>query len=254
MKFDTLEQEFKYYHNLLEWKFIFTAIKGYTPSDHKNMSAIIDSIIIGVTTGLSTVEATNKFENIKQLINNEKFKNFLFKITKKVQSSGELTIRNLRSFNSLRIALVFSEVYKILEKNGIEEPQAIAEKILMPSIVMISEDEAIENKEELKLKWANLLVNAARGNFIHPKYPYFLNNLSNLEAKILNDLYNQKDKSFLGIKQLSESYNKSESEIRVATENLISENLCADMFQNGIRRTGWIVTTELGKNFISTIT
>ena len=193
MKFDTLEKEFEYYHDLLEWKSIFTAIKGYTPLDHKDMSTIIDSIIIGVTTGLSTVEASSKFENTRKLLNNEKFKDFLFKITEKAQQSGKLVTRNLRSFNSLRMALVFAEVYRILEEKGISEPEAIAEKILISSIQSISENEDIESSENIRVKWASLLANTSLGTVKNKSFLKILDELEHKDAVVLDYIYHNSD-------------------------------------------------------------
>lgn len=194
MNFDTLEKEFKYYHNLLEWEFIFRAIKGYTSIANKDMSEIINSIIIGVTTGLSTVEATKNFETVKRLVNNEKFKDFLSKIIGISEKNlNKFRTKSFRSFDAVRVAIIFSEVYRILEENNVDTPQKIAEKILIRSIEFVSEDENIETSQELQKRWANLLANAAyKKDSINASFIRILDELDPQEAKILNFMYEEK--------------------------------------------------------------
>ncbi len=224
------------------------------------MSEIINSIIIGVTTGLSTVEATKEFYNVKGLVENEKFKTFLSKIITGTKDGIErLKNRNFRSFDSLRIFLVFAKVYRILEKEGVDNPQKIAEKILIPSLEMISENEDIETDNNLRERWAFLLSHEAKGGRIHSKFLSFMNTLEQPEAMILNYLYG---KQFY-TERIDNIYSEIDLDKQLINDSIhmiLGENLCRyedSSLGNSIDKFGkihkTIVLTRIGENFMSVV-
>lgn len=160
------------------------------------MNDIINSIVIGVTTGISTVEATKNYENLKAIIKDEKFQLFMSKIIPFSKNSlSKLKIDNFRFFNTIRVALVFTEIYQILESKGFNTPQAISEKILFSAIESISEDENIEVEKDLRDKWINLLSSEIIGNSVHSSFVETLKQLDSIDSKILNMVWDDRNKT-----------------------------------------------------------
>lgn len=160
------------------------------------MNDIINSIVIGVTTGISTVEATKNYENLKAIIKDENFQLFMSKIIPFSKNAlSKLKINNFRFFNTVRVALVFTEIYQILEKKGFNTPQAIAEKILFPAIESISEDENIEVEKDLRDKWVNLLSSEITGNSVHASFVETLKQLDSIDSKILDMVWDNRNKA-----------------------------------------------------------
>lgn len=236
MIFKTLEEEFKYYANIFQWHIIFNAFKNDEKSKTLSMNQIttilVEAIASGTAAGVSgivTAETIKNYKKIKEIVASEKFINFLTLITKNIQFSEELVIRNIRSFNGLRVALVFVEIYKILEKSNVE-PKAIAEKILLPAIQSISEDQNIETDKDLQRKWANLLTKEILGQRVNPKFVRVLSELLPEEAKILDITHKKQNlgaDKIASTKEIAEALLIGESEVCKKIELLQTENLCA---------------------------
>ena len=258
MKFNTLEQEFSYYSNVFQWHLIFSVFENRKRFETLSMSKITDliinSFISGTIGGISGAVTT-------EIINKEEFKNFLLKVTKKAQSEGKLIIKNLRSFNGLRMALVFAEIYKILEENNIQnsEIKPITEKILIPVIELISEDENIENSENIKIKWAKLLTSEIQGQKVHPKFLDFMKNLEKKDAIVLDCIYNLSNSNLeANREELLEKLGKSSwthEEMEVSLDILIGEGICR--YGDPVRYKSFIgdsiILSRIGKKFMSLI-
>lgn len=198
MNFKNLEQKFNYYSSVHQLQMILSIFHNIHPLEKLTMNEIINlltsSIISGAVGGISGIAATEAFKNreqLAQIINNENFKNFLLIITEKAQTSGKIITRNVRSFNAYRITLVFAEVYKILEENNIKNSdiKPLAEKVLLPAIQSISENEDIETQKDLQNRWSNLLTGAlCTDDYIYANFVKILDELSNNEARVLETI------------------------------------------------------------------
>ena len=91
-------------------------------------------------------------------------------------------VKYARWKNSLNL---IEQAQKEIEKRGID-PQKIPLKTLVP----ILEGASLESDDEnWQTKWSNLLISAASGHSTHPSYPKILSEIAQLEAKILDYLY-----------------------------------------------------------------
>lgn len=96
----------------------------------------------------------------------------------------EFINNEVRYFNAQRTAQAFAKVYKTLEEGSIQ-PQRIRRKILISLLEGISLEDEDEN---LQQKWINLLTSAVISGSIPPSYSSILNDLSPLDAKVLDTI------------------------------------------------------------------
>lgn len=229
MNFKNLEEEFCFYLTVTKWQIMFRQMKLRPPLGNiLTMNEIVNSIIIGIATGISTVEASNNFENLQNIIskeNTESLKIFLSRIISDSKDNLESVTRNFRSFNPKRLALVFTEVYKILEKENIDSLEKVSEKILIPSLESISENEDIENDKDIRSKWAYLISSEAKGNKVHPKFLAIINILDKSDVILLDYLYGRQfHRERVDIIRLE--VNLDEDIINDSIHMLLAESLC----------------------------
>ncbi len=84
---------------------------------------------------------------------------------------------------------MFQKTQRMLEEAGIA-PQAVPPRLFLP----IVESASIEDDEDLHTRWAALLANAATShNSVHPSYIETLKQLTPVEARLLDALYEVAD-------------------------------------------------------------
>ena len=80
---------------------------------------------------------------------------------------------------------MFQKTQRMLEEAGIT-PQAVPPRLFLPTLDAAS----IENDEDLHTRWAALLANAAASpDSVHPSYIEILKQLTPMEARLLDALY-----------------------------------------------------------------
>jgi hypothetical protein len=86
----------------------------------------------------------------------------------------------------IRLSLkMFQKTQRMLEEAGIK-PKAVPPRLFLP----IVESASIEDDEDLHTRWAALLANAATSqNSVHPSYIETLKQLTPVEARLLDALY-----------------------------------------------------------------
>lgn len=92
-------------------------------------------------------------------------------------------INPIRSKNFERVV---NEVLERLRSNGIQA-QPVELKLLVP----ILQHSSLEAEDDLVSKWAGLLASAAAGESVHPSYPRILAELTPVEARILDQVYDE---------------------------------------------------------------
>lgn len=204
----------------------------------------------------------NELETLKQL---EPFRDVIGKILgypfKEIGGIIGDPIRYLR----IKILInLFNKFKKLLEDNNIE-PQKIPLKILSPLL----ESASLEEDDSLSDRWTALLVSASNpttSKNVQPAFVEILKTLTPIEAKILDDIYNNSEKTAQGtiqrkstnIDYITEKFNLSKHEYAIIIENLIRLNLCASPVSGG---TTWnsitlyrdnkeVILTPLGIAFI----
>jgi len=170
-------------------------------------------------------------EGIKELVQAaEKFLGKL--VTPGLEEGGGIiqdSVKFWRFKNQVNIAL---KAEKFLRKKGIK-PQQILPKTLVPLL----EDGSLENNDEMQSKWAALLANAANPKSkvsVKPSFPGILKELSPLEAKLLDQLFDNINKQPKG-KRFQTNFAKDKilqflkvtpDEFDVIADNLFRLNLC----------------------------
>jgi hypothetical protein len=91
----------------------------------------------------------------------------------------KLKLRRLRN-----LAVILREAKSIMSDAGLE-PHQIRLKILHPLL----EQASLENDRDLVSKWAGLLASASTGVDVHPSYSGILGELTPLEARLLDSLW-----------------------------------------------------------------
>lgn len=153
-----------------------------------------------------------------------------------------------------------------LEKKKIK-PTRVPLKTLFP----IVENGSLEEEEDMRSKWSAMLANAADPSSeveVRPSYPQILKELSPLEVKILDDIYEftkdiakEKRKSTGIIKEkVIQAFNISSQEYDIIADNLFRLNLCQPPTTEGgatigkypiaLRTYEFIQLTTLGTDFV----
>ena len=126
-------------------------------------------------------------------------------------------VRFLRFKNSLR---TFERAKQLLAEHEIE-PHQVNIKILIP----VLEGASLEEDDNLVEKWAGLLASASANEPFHPSFPQLLNELSPLDAQILDIAFDNaqkrgRDRS-ITVDDLVKILEKSQTDIYLSTENLM---------------------------------
>lgn len=96
-------------------------------------------------------------------------------------------IKYLRFKNILR---TFEKAEKLLREKGIT-PQPVG----LPVLVPVMEGSSLSEDENLVEKWAGLLASAAAGNSVHSSYPKILEQLTPIEARLLDSAYSSQNEN-----------------------------------------------------------
>ena len=140
---------------------------------------------------ISAIEGAIVLQGGKALIKGDVYKSMSQVLSVVGEETATITRNSFKYFNAERLAKVFIKVYLKLKENNVENPQAIASKILFPAIEDISIDKELENSETLQELWANLLVGEASGNSIPLDYFEIIKKLDSKDAKALRFIYNR---------------------------------------------------------------
>lgn len=114
--------------------------------------------------------------------------NFTVRVLSKPGQSAkqvkEFLEQNIRGYDSQKTGKALERAYKETEQKNIE-PKPISTKNLYPLLENISwvEDDYLQEK------WANLLASEVKTGGVNPSYINILNNLSSLDAKVLDLIY-----------------------------------------------------------------
>jgi len=128
-------------------------------------------------------------------------------------------VRLFRLKNSIK---VFKRAKDMLREAGFSEPKPVDLKTLIPLLENCSLED--ENSELIE-KWAGLLASASSGGLKIYSYPHILNQLSAIEAKILDNIY-QHTINEISQDDLCNSLDISKSEFLVYLDNLYRMELC----------------------------
>jgi len=124
----------------------------------------------------------------KDIFQIEPFRKFFQKLAgPAVEELGQFFADHVRSFRIKAQIKIITKAKKLLEEAKIE-PSTVSLKTLIP----ILENGSLEEEESMVDRWAALLASAASpdGNkIVHPSYPEILKQLSPLDAKILDAIY-----------------------------------------------------------------
>jgi len=159
-------------------------------------------------------------------------------------------VRFLRFKNSLR---TFERAKQLLAEHEIE-PQQVNIKILIP----VLEGASLEEDDGLVEKWAGLLASASANEPFHPSFPQLLNELSPLDARILDYAFEEAERRghdrSVTVDDLVKVLGKNETDIYLSTENLMRLRLMTPYMHNanppeGEYQNVWI--TRLGFEFIN---
>lgn len=145
-------------------------------------------------------------EGMKLLAN--KAYGFLEKIVNPASEElGKLLVDKVKFWRLRNQVTIILKAEDFLKQKGIK-PGKIPLKTLAPLLDHISWEEDLD----MQTKWASLLANAANPNYsndIHSTYVEILNQLSTLEAKLLDSLFNEYEKTPSG-KKATLSFSKEE--------------------------------------------
>ncbi len=167
----------------------------------------------------------------------EFFKKLIGPSTEELGLWGGEKIRFLRFKSSIK---TFTRAQEFLEKAGFSEPKPVELKTLLPLIEFCS----LENDDsDLIDKWAGLLATASSFGLINYTYPHILNQLSSIEVKILDILYDNygDERKELIIRWVSRDaicnkLNITGDDIIIYLGNLFRLGLCRSSFATVIDR------------------
>jgi len=135
---------------------------------------------------------TNEIEKISQLA--DKASEFLGKVVNPpLEELGGLLADKVKFWRLKTQVNIILKAKSFLEKKGIQ-PGKIPLKTLAPLLECCS----LEENPDMQTKWASLLANTANPKYsydIHPTYVEILNQLSPLEAKLLDLLFNEYERT-----------------------------------------------------------
>jgi len=124
------------------------------------------------------------------------------------------------------------KVKKFLEEKGISP-----RKVLPKTLISILENGSLEEDNYMQNKWASLLANSSNPNYseeIKPSYTEILKELSSIEVKLLDKMFEEFNKKpteneyeiEFNKDVVCKKLNISENEYDVLADNLIRLNLC----------------------------
>ncbi len=201
----------------------------------------------------------------------EAAKEFLGKIAGPAAEEVGLLLQDKVKIYRFRNQLkVLAKAQKMLDDAGVS-PASVPLRTLLPLL----EGAALEEEDDLSIKWAALLANAATPNsplLIYPSFPHILSQLSPRDARVLDAIYNLALQLGLGPGQWAERGGNRESimqimgmspeEFDLVTDNLTRLGLCSgqgtrlsfidnkdQVFQ--LKGKGTISITQLGYEFIT---
>lgn len=173
---------------------------------------------------------TNEIVKISQLA--DKALEFLGKVVNPpLKELGGLLADNVKFWRYKNQVNIIFKAKSFLEEKGIQ-PGKIPLKILAPLL----EHSSWEEDSDMQTKWASLLANAANPKYSHDIYSaYFeiLNQLSPLEAKLLDALFNEYERTPSNKKatlsfskeKICQAMNISPEKFNIITDNLFRLNL-----------------------------
>jgi hypothetical protein len=269
---DSLESEFAHYAALFEWRSFFEVLHRKNRKQVFTMSELV-TLIEGMGLAL--------------LVKGEVYKFISTVFGKSSDEVSSILSNEVKCFNAQRTAETFLKSYKMLKEAGVE-PQ----KVQLKTLISLLDGISLEENEELQERWTNLLTAAIAVGRIHPSYPVILGQISSLDAKILDKLYElelsrkyykvsepwilfeladefEKGSTFRSLytkpgvaisKQDVEEIKEMTSTIEEGIDNLVRQKLVeveAERINNKTFPTGWgyqvIKLSSSGKRFLKTI-
>lgn len=142
-----------------------------------------------------------------------------------VRDAGGILSDNVRFWRWKNQVKIIKQAEVIVKESNLQKKE-IPLKVLVPLI----ENSSLEEEETMQLKWANLLANAATGKVnVTPNYVAILNELSPIEAQLLDILYNNvtKENDYQKRKTMQFAKDKVCEVLKLSSEafDLIIENL-----------------------------
>lgn len=121
-------------------------------------------------------------------------------------------------------------------KRFCEQKEIQLGKIPLKTLAPLLEHSSWEENPDMQTKWASLLANAANPNYsydIHPTYVEILNQLSSLETKLLDSLFNEYERTFADKKhvllfskeKICQAMNIPSEKLDILIDNLFRLNL-----------------------------
>jgi hypothetical protein len=161
----------------------------------------------------------------------------------------------LKYWRFKRAIRILEKTSAILREKNIQ-PTAVNLKLLVPLL----EGASLEEDDDLVARWAALLASAAAADFVHPSFPKILSELTPIEARILDQIYDgHSGEKFLVTKLLPDLEALSEEQINVAFNNLFRQQLCEpetfvtgpkwDQAYSEVKQSG-LRLTPFGKDFV----
>jgi len=173
---------------------------------------------------------TNEIAKISQLA--DKALEFLGKVVNPpLEELGGLLADKVKFWRFKNQVNVILKAKSFLEEKGIQ-PRKIPLKTLAPLL----EHSSWEENPDMQTKWASLLANAAKPEYscdIHSTYIEILNQLSPLEAKLLDLLFNEYERTpsdkkaalFFSKEKICQVMNIPSEKFDIITDNLFRLNL-----------------------------
>ncbi len=179
-----------------------------------------------------------------------------------VKEGGGIITDNVRFWRWQNQVRIVKKAKQILEDNNLDK-QKIPLKVLHPLL----ESSSLEEDESMQGKWSNLLANAAASTHkVTPNYIEILKELSPIEAKVLDTIYDEStrprdNKNILqfSTQKICEYFGIPAEESEVMVQNLYRLGLCSEPGSTGmtfgearvaLRTTDIFEITSLGVAFV----
>lgn len=145
------------------------------------------------------------------------------------QEAGKFVGDALQNLRFERTLKMIDRAKQLLAERGIK-PQVVGTKIIVPLIQYCS----LEDDEDLTFRWAGLLASAVSGEELHSSYPRLLAELTPLDARILDQAYDQKvsGKPLLKVDDWKGLDMPDKDQLRITMDNLYRLRLLAPFLSN----------------------
>jgi hypothetical protein len=182
-------------------------------------------------------------------------------IPRSAKEFGGIVLDNVKFWRVKNQVRILEKTKKLVAERGVDITQ-VNLKVLVPLL----ENASLEEDESLQDKWAAILANAATGRaIIRPLFPEILKELSTVEVKVLDAMFNnflkeenpemQFDKNLVG-----KAFTIGGSELDLLVDNLLRLGLCRTPGNKGVsfgdipvamHTTDIFEFTSLGRQFVA---